>query len=161
MMNETVRVALNAQINKELLSAYLYLGMSLSMNEANFKGYSHWLQKQAAEEMEHAQEFISYLQKRDAKVELESIPFTPCKTQDPLEVAEAVLAHERSITESINQLTELVQKEKDHATEIFLHSFITEQIEEEDNAQDIISMFQFAGESKAARYQVDLNLGNR
>lgn len=161
MINPTVLTALREQINKEFASAYLYLSMSLKMESANYKGFSNWLFKQYQEELEHAHTFIRYIQKRGAEVRLNDIQAAEIATDVPLAVAEAVLAHEQMISRSINNLTELSRKENDYATEIFLHDFINEQIEEEDTAQDIVSKFTFAGDSAAARYSVDQELARR
>lgn len=161
MINPNVLNALREQINKEFASAYLYLSMSLKMESANYKGFANWLFKQYQEELEHAHTFIHYIQKRGAEVQLNDIKAAEITTNAPLAIAEAVLAHEQMISHSINSLTELSRKENDYATEIFLHDFINEQIEEEDTAQDIVAKFTFAGDSAAARYSVDQELARR
>ncbi|WP_088369273.1 ferritin-like domain-containing protein [endosymbiont 'TC1' of Trimyema compressum] len=47
----------------EISSAYLYLAMSIKMHELNYKGYASWLKKQYEKELEHADEFIEFVQK--------------------------------------------------------------------------------------------------
>lgn len=160
-MEASVTKAMNEQINFEMSSAYLYLNMSLAMHEKNYKGYASWLFKQYMEELAHAAEFIEFMQKRDATVTLADIPVTPVSVSDPLEAANAVLAHERKVTQAIYQLHDTAKNANDYATEIFLHSFISEQIQEEDVAQDIIDKFTFASDSTGARMSVDRELGTR
>ena len=53
-MNEKITKALNEQINKEMESAYLYLGMAVHFEAEALTGFAHWMQEQAKEEMEHA-----------------------------------------------------------------------------------------------------------
>ena len=53
--------AINAQINAEMWSAYLYLAMSLDAAEKGLRGVSNWFRKQYDEEMEHAFKFVGYL----------------------------------------------------------------------------------------------------
>lgn len=161
MIKKVVLEALCDQINKEMSSAYLYLGMSLKMEIANFKGFSNWLFKQYEEELSHAQEFIHYVHKRGGTVTLTDIKAVEIETEHPLEIAKEVLAHEQKISKWINNIVEIARKEDDYATEIFLHSFVNEQIEEEDTAQDIVDKFTFAGESQATRYSVDQELAKR
>lgn len=160
-MKNSVQKAFNEQINFEMSSAYLYLGMSINMHAKNYKGYANWLLKQYQEELEHALDFISFMQKRDVEVELLDIEATNTDFTAPIDVAKAVLDHEKKVTKSIYALHDAAKKEGDYASEIFLHSYISEQIGEEDSAQDIIDKFTFAGESKAAQYSVDKELGQR
>lgn len=160
-MNETLFNEMNKQINFELHSGYLYLAMSLKMQAANFKGYSNWLYKQYEEEFEHARQFIEFLQKRDMEPQLSAIELEVLEHTHPLQIAKVALEHERKVTDRIYKLHDLAKQCKDYATEIFLHSFISEQIEEEDNAQDIIDKFTFAGQSTSALYVVDRELAQR
>ncbi len=160
-MSEKVIAALSQHVNFEMSSAYLYLDMSIKMHDANFKGYSNWLFKQYQEEMEHGEDFIKFALKRDFKVELTAIAKQEVTTVDPLEVAKAVLAHEQKVTKAIYELHDIAKKANDYATEIFLHKYIDEQIQEEDDARTIIDKFTFAGDSTAARYAVDRELAAR
>lgn len=160
-MNEKLLKAMNQQICKEFESAYLYLDMAMEMEEAKFKGYASWLYKQYREEVSHAENFIRFLERRRERPVLSDIKAPALKAADPLEIARMVLEHEQGISASINELYDLADEVRDHATMIFLQSFISEQIEEEDNAQGVIDQFEFAGDSTAARYTVDTQLGQR
>lgn len=160
-MKENVLKALNDQINFEISSAYLYLAMSIAMHDQNYKGYANWLFKQYREELVHAEDFIAFVQKRDSTVTLDVVKKPEVAITDPLELAKAVLAHEQKVTKAIYTLHDLAKKEDDYASEIFLHTYISEQTEEEDSAQDIIDKFSFAGSSTAARYAVDRELAGR
>ena len=121
----------------------------------NYKGYYQWLSDHYFEELRHAQDFILYLQKRNVSAELQDIKVEKVTFLEPLEVAKAVLEHEKKVTQSIYKLHDLCKKYNDYATEIFLHGYINEQIEEEDIALGVIDKFTFAGDSTAAKYAVD------
>lgn len=56
-----------------------------------------------------------------------------------------VYEHEQSVTASINAIYELAKKVGDPKTELMLHWFINEQVEEEKNARDIIDQLTMAG----------------
>ena len=60
-----VEEAVNKQVNAELYSAYLYLGMSARCTELNLKGMAHWLYVQAQEEMTHAMKFYRFILERN------------------------------------------------------------------------------------------------
>lgn len=157
-MNKEVLNAMEEQINFEMYSGYIYLQLSLLMENQNYKGYAQWLLKQYKEEFEHAEDFINYLQKRDVTPKLSDIATEKIELDTPLKLAEFVLAHERKVTQRIYNIHDLAKKNDDYATEIFLHSYIEEQIQEEDSAQDIVDKFTFAGDNTAARYAVDREL---
>lgn len=158
-MNNEVLKAMEEQINYEMYSGYVYLKLSLLMEKLNYKGYAYWLKSQYKEEFEHAEDFISFLQKRDSTPELSNIAVEDLSFDTPMQVAEFVLGHEQKVTNRIYQLHDIAKKNNDYATEIFLHSFISEQIQEENVAQDIVDKFTFAGDSTAACYAVDRELG--
>ena len=79
----------------------------------------------------------------------------------PLAVFEAVFEHEQKVTGLINELVELALKERDHATNIFLQWFVTEQVEEEDSANEIVQQLKLMGEAKGALFMMDRELGQR
>ncbi len=160
-MKDNVLKVFNEQINFELSSAYLYLGLSLKMEELNYKGYSNWLYKQYQEELEHAGEFIRFAQKRGVTVSLADILAPTFDVDNPLTVAKMVLSHEQKVTSAIYKLHDVAKTYDDYATEIFLHSFINEQIEEEDTARDIVDKFTFAGDNQSTRYTIDRELAGR
>lgn len=157
-MKAEVLAAMNDQINLEVTSAYLYLSMALQMEDQNFKGYAKFLEKHFDEELMHAKEFIAFVQKRNAKPELEDVKVAPVTVTEPLELAKMVLAHEQHVTDSITRLHELAVEHKDYPTQIFLQDFIKEQTEEEDLSLSIIDKFTFAGSSTSAKYAVDREL---
>jgi len=55
----------------------------------------------------------------------------------------------------------LAFKERDHATQIFLQWFVTEQIEEEGNDNDIIAKLKLAGDKGNGLFMIDKELGAR
>ncbi len=161
MVSKKIVAALNEHINLEIYSGYLYLAMSIKTHEENYKGYSSWLFKQYEEELGHSHDFIHFMQQRDMTVELKPVKAEPITEKDPLKIAKMVLEHERNVTKSIYQLHDLAKQENDYATEIFMHKYINEQIQEEDTAQDIIDKFTFAGDSTSAKYSIDKELSTR
>lgn len=157
-MKKEVLQGLNDQINFEFYSAYIYLALAINMEENKFKGYASWLRGHYHEELQHAEEFMEFIVKRGAVPELQDIKIEKFDVKDPLEVANIILDHERKVSQKIYELHDLAKKNDDYATEIFMHQFINEQIEEENTAQDIVDSFIFAGDSIAAKYSVDKEL---
>ena len=100
-MDKRIIEALNEQINFELYSAYLYLGLSLAMEEQNYKGYAAWLSDHHEEELSHAKAFIDFMHKRGVKPTLHQIEIADAKQTEPLQVAKAVLEHEQKVSQRI------------------------------------------------------------
>ncbi len=160
-MKQEVLDALNEQINYELYSGYIYLNLSIAMERENYKGYAKWLANHYKEELAHADQFIEFIQKRDAKPELKTIEMKALEIKEPLEVAKIILDHEKKVTERIYKIHDVAKKNDDYATEIFMHQFINEQIEEEELALDIVDNFTLADGNIAAKITIDRELGSK
>lgn len=160
-MKKEVLNALNEQINFELYSGYIYLNLSIAMERENYKGYAKWLANHYKEELAHADQFIEFIQKRDAKPELMPIEMKNFDVKEPLEVAKIILDHEKKVTERIYKIHDVAKKSDDYATEIFMHQFINEQIEEEELALDIVDNFTLAKDNIAAKIIIDRELGSK
>ncbi|MDR1855632.1 MAG: ferritin [Desulfovibrio sp.] len=134
-----VLAALNDQVIREFYSAYLYLAMTTYFADAGLPGFANWMRVQAKEEVTHANKMYDYLLSRGHKVVLGAIDAPPASWKSALDVMKAGLAHEQKVTGYINDLASLAVKEKDHATQIFLNWFVTEQVEEEQNFTDLVN----------------------
>jgi ferritin len=161
MLSEKMDKALNEQLNAEMYSAYLYLSMSAHFKGINLNGFSNWMMVQAQEEMEHAMKFYDFIQERGGAVTLKTIDGPPTSWNSPLALFEAVLEHEQKVTGLINDLVDLAMAEKDHASNIFLQWFVTEQVEEEDNASEAINQIKMVENDKSGLFMLDRELGQR
>jgi ferritin len=161
MLNEKIEKALNNQLNAELYSSYLYLSMAAYFQSVNLSGFANWMSVQAKEEWAHGMKFYNFINERGGRVVLQAIDAPPSEWDSPLAVFEAVFGHEQKVTGLINDLVELALKERDHATNIFLQWFVTEQVEEEDSANDIVQKIKLMGDAKGALFMMDRELGQR
>jgi ferritin len=75
------------------------------------------------------------------------------------EIFEIVHSHEVKVSNEINALVELCMQEKDYTTHNFLQWYVTEQIEEESLAREIIDKLKLIGEDKGGMYLFDRDLG--
>jgi ferritin len=161
MLTKAMQDAINEQIKNELYSAYLYLAMSNQLEEKNLGGFANWLQVQFHEEQGHALKFMEYLHDRGGKVELKAIDQPPAMWSTNLEVFQQVLEHEKKVTNLIHKLYALALKENDYATQLMLQWFISEQVEEEKNASDIIAQLEMITAHDTAVLMLDHDLGKR
>lgn len=161
MLSKKMEKALNVQINREMYSAYLYMSMSAHSNSIGLPGFANWFMVQYNEEMEHAMKIYDYVNDQGGKIKLMAIDEPLSDFKDPMDMFKKTLKHEQFITKCINELVELAIKEKDHATQIFLQWFVTEQIEEEGNDNDIISKLELAGSKGNGLFMIDKELSTR
>lgn len=157
-MHEKLAKTMNEQITNEFYSAFLYLAMSDWAMQNGLKGAGHWLYIQYQEEMAHGQNLYRYLQVRNDAVVLAPIPKPAGSWNNLLEVYRHVLAHEQEVTALIANLANISQDVRDHAASIFLEWYVTEQVEEEGNATDIIQRLQLAGDNLSGLLMIDTEL---
>jgi ferritin len=161
MIAKKTQDALNSQINEELYSSYLYLSMVAYFESINLPGFASWMRVQTGEEKTHAMKMYDFIIERGGRVTLEAIAKPTAEWKSPLAAFEAAYKHEQKITGLINDLVETAAKEKDHATGIFLQWFVTEQVEEEKNASEIVNKLQLLKDSAGSMYMLDKELGKR
>ena len=154
-MNKKIAALLNDQINKEFYSAYLYLDMSNYYDGLDLDGYANYYMVQAQEERDHALLIMKYMQNNGLKVTLEAIG-KPDKTfasvLEPLVIA---AEHERYVTSLINNIYHEAHQDKDYRTMKFLDWFVDEQMEEEDNADTMVSRYKLFGQDAKGLYLLD------
>ena len=161
MLSEKLQKALNEQINNELFAAYQYLAMAEYFAAMNLDGFAHWMRLQREEEIAHAMKIFDFVIDRDARVKLSAIAAPSSKFASPLDVVKRALEHERSVTGKINELYELAVKEKDYPVQALLQWFITEQVEEEASALQIVERLRMIGDDSAALLILDAEMGAR
>lgn len=161
MITEKMQAALNKQVNKEFYSAYLYLAMQAYCNEIGLPGFAHWMRLQYEEETLHVTKMFDYILDQGGKVHLMQIEEPPKSFGSPLDVFETTLKHEQVVTESIHGLMDLAIEERDYATQAFLQWYVTEQVEEESNVNDVLSPLRMVGEDKGGLMMIDRQLADR
>ncbi|MCI9043333.1 MAG: ferritin [Muribaculaceae bacterium] len=161
MLSKNLHEAVNAQINAELWSAYLYLSMSLDAEAKGLKGVANWFYIQYREEQDHARIFMNFLNSRDAKVELQPIAEVPTVWNSALDMFKDTLAHEQKVTALIQNLAAIAHDDADFASQNSLVWFINEQVEEEETAREMIAAFDAVEGNKFGLYMLDKELASR
>ena len=161
MLNKKVEKALIGQINAEMWSAYLYLSMAAYCHSIGQPGMASWFEVQFQEEQDHAKILFNYVNSRNGRVVLKKIEEVPTEWDGVLDVFESTLKHEQKVTALINDLYALTHEENDFATQSMLKWFIDEQVEEEENAQNIIDNIKMIKDNGYGIYMLDKELGAR
>lgn len=161
MISKKMQDAFNKQINEEMFSAYLYQAMSAHFEVNNLKGMASWFSVQAKEEMAHAMKFYGHILERGGNVVLEAIAKPKNKWTSPLAAFEEALKHEKHISDCIDKLLKLAQKEGDAASHTMLYWFVDEQVEEEASVGEIVEHLKMIGDSGNGLFMIDRHLGAR
>jgi len=94
VLNPKIEEALNAQVNAELSSAYLYLSMAAWFESQSLTGMAHWMRVQFQEELTHGLKIYDYINERNGRVKLSAIESPQVEWDSALAAFEAALAHE-------------------------------------------------------------------
>ena len=122
---------LQRQLNHELSAAHAYLALAVWCDDQNLKGFARFFSKQAAEEREHAQKFMTHLLDRGVSPKLAAIPEPRSNFAALLDVVQHAQAMEQANTAGVNACFETAVREADYPAQVLLHWFISEQVEEE------------------------------
>lgn len=161
MLTQKMESALNAQINAELWSAYLYLSMSADFAAKGLPGFANWMYVQFTEEQEHAMRIFKYIVSRGGRPLMEPIAAVDQSWKSPLHAFEDTLKHEKVVTGMIHQLYGMASEEKDYATVSMLKWFVDEQVEEEEVAQGLVDALKLIDGNNLGIYQLDKELASR
>lgn len=161
MLNPKIQDAFNKQINAEVFSSYLYLSMSTYFDSQNLKGMANWMLIQAQEELQHAMKFLDFINERGGRVLLTQVEGPKTEWNSPLDVFEDAYGHECKVTGMINDLVDLSLSEKDHAANVFLQWFVTEQVEEEASTSKVAHQLELVGGKGDGLLMLDRELGQR
>lgn len=161
MLSAEINETLNQQIQAEFYASHLYLAMAAHAETLNLPGMASWMRQQSEEERGHALRLLDYVLDRQGSVELRQIDKPPSDFGSPLEMFQAALEHERKVSQMISAAYQQASDANDHATEIQLQWFVTEQVEEEKTASDITTQLEMAGEDAPTLLMIDRELGAR
>ena len=160
-MEHNLNDTLNAHINTELWSSYLFLSMSVNAASKGLKGLSHWFYKQHQKELADAKKIIDYLNSIDSKVYLYPIEEVPAEWDSPLEMFKHKHEHDKKISRLI-YATASIAEEMQHFPSIeFFKKFAADHLNEESVSSEFITAFEAVEGDKYALSILDKQLGER
>lgn len=158
MMSNKVSAALNKQIELEASSSQFYLAMASWAETQGLNGVSSFLYAHADEERMHMLKLIKFVNERGSHGVVPALKQPPVTFKSVKAVFETILSHEMKVTSEINKLVEITLKEKDYTTHNFLQWYVSEQIEEEALARNIVDKLKLIGDDKGGLYFFDRDL---
>ncbi len=119
------------QLNDELSASHGYLALSIWCENENYPGFADFFKKQSGEENVHAEKFIKYLRDRGQMAELTQVSVPKGAFENILEVAKHAQLMEQANTAGINSIYKAAIETGDYPSQVLLHWYINEQVEEE------------------------------
>ena len=130
-IKESVELALNQQIQMEMVSSSKYLAMAGWCDRNGLDHSAGFFYKQSEEERKHGMKLFHYLCDQGGTAFSPAIPAVGQEFDSLRSVFEGALDQEIAVTDSINRLIGVCRRESDFATEELLKWFVKEQVEEE------------------------------
>jgi len=160
-MKKKMEKAFNRQVNAELYSSYLYLSMESYFQSISLTGFAKWMRGQVQEEMFHGIKMYDYIHERGGRAQFDAIDKPESQWESPLAAFEHILAHEKKVTQLINDLIDVSLDVRDHAAKAFLDWFIIEQVEEEATVGEIVDRLCLIGGDSSGLFLLDSELAKR
>lgn len=155
MISKKMEEALNQQIEFEGYASFLYLSMATWCDSQGLKGCYDFLKRQSDEERMHMLKIFEYLADVDGFALTPGIKEPPRQFESVQAVFKDVYAHEQKVTQSINKLITLANKENDYATQTFLQWYVNEQREEEALMRTVLDRIRLIGDGPQSLYFID------
>lgn len=154
-MNQQIEAALNDQINKEASSSQYYLAMASWAETNGLSGTAFFMYAHADEERFHMLKLVKFVNERGGRAIIPAITQPPSDFDSVQRMFELLLAHELTVTASINDVVDICLKEKDYTTHNFMQWYVSEQMEEEALARSILDKLRLIGNEKGGMYLFD------
>lgn len=140
LLSQKMKAAIEKQIAMEQYSSNLYLSFASYFADLGFDGCEAFFRAASADESYHATLFFNHLIDRNEKVSLSSVNAITVAPTSVLDGFTKLLENEMKVTAAIHRLYAEALEESDYASQVFLHSFLLMQIEEEKEAQDLVQL---------------------
>ncbi|MBI5915960.1 MAG: ferritin [Bacteroidetes bacterium] len=155
MISKKMEAALNQQIEFEGYASFFYLSMATWCDHKGLHGCSNFLNRQSEEERMHMLKIFQYLSDVDGFAETPGIKEPPRQFDSVQGIFKQVYEHEQKVTQSINKLITLANKENDYATQTFLQWYVNEQREEEALMRTVLDRIRLIGDGPQCLYFID------
>ena len=158
LLSKSVEAMLNEAIHAELYASNLYKHVSNHMQRAGYFGAQKHFAGASAEELEHYQKHVDYLNDRGSMAKMPSVEAMNEKYETLRDALEAAYDAELSLGRDYTRWYTAIAKD-DPMTAEFLLFFLKEQRESVGKYGDLLSRLNRAGENEAAILLIDNELG--
>tara|TARA_B110000003_G_scaffold130537_2_gene132632 strand:+ start:15697 stop:16212 length:516 start_codon:yes stop_codon:yes gene_type:complete len=155
MLSKIIEDALNKQVTIEAESSQVYLAMASWAETLGFEGVATFMYAHSDEERQHMLKLIRFINERGGHAKVSYLDAPPIEFGSFKEMFQNLFEHEVKVSKSINDLVDITLNQKDYATHNFLQWYVSEQIEEEALARNILDKINLIGDDKGGLYLFD------
>ena len=155
MLSPNIEAALNKQVVIEAESSQVYLAMASWAENQGLEGVSQFMYAHSDEERMHMLKLVKFINERGGHAIISTLAAPPVSFGSFKEMFQELFNHEVFVSASINDLVDISLQEKDYATHNFLQWYVSEQIEEEALARNILDKINLIGDDKGGLYLFD------
>ena len=155
MLSPNIEAALNKQVVIEAESSQVYLAMASWAENQGLEGVSQFMYAHSDEERMHMLKLVKFINERGGHAIISTLAAPPVSFGSFKEMFQELFNHEVAVSASINDLVDISLQEKDYATHNFLQWYVSEQIEEEALARNILDKISLIGDDKSGFYLFD------
>ena len=155
MLAKNIEKALNEQIKIEAESSQVYLAMASWAETLGFEGVASFMYKHSDEERMHMLKLAKFVNERGGHAKVSALNAPPVSFGSFKEMFQTLFDHEVMVSAKINDLVDITLEFKDYATHNFMQWYVSEQIEEEALARNILDKINLIGDDKGGLYLFD------
>lgn len=137
---------LHEQVRHEFTAHQQYVALAVWFDSRDLPQLARHFYAQSLEERRHALMMVKYLLDRDVPVQIPGIDPVRNDFTAPLELIEAALEQERTVTAQVEQLFSVAREEGDAMGEQFILWFLKEQVEEVAAMSTLVTVARRAGD---------------
>ncbi|MFM7822171.1 MAG: ferritin [Bacteroidota bacterium] len=158
MLSKKIQDLLNRQVELAAASSQYYMAMASWAQVKGYNGVSKFLYTHSDEERMHMLKLVHFINERGGHGLVPALKAPTANFKNIQEIFEIILKHEVHVSAEINKLVERCLAEKDYTTHNFLQWYVSEQIEEEALARNILDKLNLIGNDKGGMYLFDRDL---
>ena len=140
----------NNQIVSFIASVFLCLLFYIG-----FEGVAEFMYAHSDEERMHMLKLVKFVNERGGHANISDLSAPPTEFGSFKDMFQTLFDHEVFVSKSINDLVHITLEERDYATHNFLQWYVSEQIEEEALARNILDKINLIGDDKGGLYLFD------
>jgi ferritin len=125
---------------------------------AGITGTANFLYQHSDEERQHMLKLVRFVNERGGKADIPSVEVPQKEFESLTDIFTLLLSHELKVTNMINEVVFVCLEEKDYSTHNFMQWFVSEQLEEEALARNILDQLKMIDGDKGGLYMFDREL---
>lgn len=160
MLSNEIESALNQQLKIEAASSHLYLAWASWAENSGYPGIAQFMYAHSEEERQHMLKLLHYINERGGKAIIPELEKPTIRFANISELFQNLLKHEKGVTKAINEVVGLCLNERDYSTHNFMQWYVSEQLEEEALATDLLDKLNMIGNDRSGMYMFDRDIMN-